>query len=163
MIIEENHAYVHGTDAVFALFTDRHEIEAKQEALGARNIRIVRCERNAEGASVRFVRDLPAEVPGMLKRFLQPWNSVTQSERWRFCQGGEFNSDITIDIANVPVTVGGTLRLMPVDTGCVNQIRFVIECGIPFIGKTLAEFVAMDCKRIMAAEYDYIVRRLASV
>jgi hypothetical protein len=38
----------------------------------------------------------------------------------------------------------------------------VIDSGIPFVGKTLAEFVATDCKRIVASEYDYIVDRLAS-
>ena len=35
-----------------------------------------------------------------------------------------------------------------------------IGCGIPFVGKTLAEFVAKDCERLVAEEYDYITERL---
>jgi len=160
MKINEDHAYAHSTASVFALFTDSSEIETKQEALGARKIRIVECERDDDGAVVNFVRELPADVPGILSRFLQPWNTVEQSEEWRSCDGGVFKADIEIDIANVPVSISGTLKLKPTDDGCVNQVRLDVDCGIPFVGKTLAEFVATDCKRLIANEYEYITDRL---
>lgn len=161
MKIKRDHEYTHGTDAVFALFADADEIEAKQAALGARNIRVEECERDDDGAIVRFVRELPADVPGILARFLQPWNTVEQSEEWRVGDEGVYRADIAIDIANVPVTVEGTLKLEPADEGCVNHVRIRVDSGIPFVGKTLAEFVAQDCKRIIAREYDYISERLA--
>ena len=160
MKIRRDHEYAHSTDAVFALFTDTEEIEAKQMALGARNIRLEECETDADGAIVRFVRELPAEVPGILSKFIQPWNTVEQSEQWRCLDGGEYAANLTIDIANVPVTVSGTLGLEPVEGGCINHVRMKIDCGIPFIGKTLAEFVASDCKRLIADEYEYIRDRL---
>ena len=49
MKIRRNHEYVHNTDAVFALFTDRKEIRAKQKALGARNIRVEECDTDTDG------------------------------------------------------------------------------------------------------------------
>ena len=162
MKIRRDHEYAHRTDAVFALFTDTEEIEAKLMALGARNIRIEECETDADGAVVRFVRELPAEVPGILSNFIQPWNTVDQSEQWSGLGGGEYEADLAIDIANVPVAVSGTLRLEPVEDGCVNHVRVMIDCGIPFIGKTLAEFVASDCERLIADEYEYIRDRLDS-
>lgn len=162
MKISVDHAYAHSTDTVFASFTDSKEIEAKQKALGARKIRVLDCERDSDGATVRFVREMPAEVPGILSRFLQPWNSVEQSEQWRICDDGIFQSDLTIDVSSVPVDIHGTLELEPVDDGCVNKVRLVVECGIPFVGKALAEFVAADSKRIMAMEYEYITDRLGS-
>ena len=160
MKIKRDHNYAHSTDTVFALFTDVKEIKAKQKALGARNIRVEECERKAGGAVVRFVRELPADVPGILSKFLQPWNTVEQSEQWRSCGDGVYKADLTIDIANVPVTISGTLKLEPVKDGCVNHVRMAIDCGIPFVGKTLAEFVAKDCKRIIADEFEYISDRL---
>ena len=163
MKISANHRYLHNTDALYSMFTDSKEIKAKQKALGARKIRVVDCERDSDGAFVRCVRELPAKVPGLLSRFLRPWNSVEQSERWRSMNGAIFKSDLTIDIANVPVTVSGTLKLRPVNDGCVNQVRLAIDCSLPFVGNTLAEFVAADCKRLIAAEYKYITDRLASV
>ena len=161
MKVHRDHEYAHSTDTVFALFTDAKEIEAKQEALGARNIRVEECERDDDSAVVTFVRELPAEVPGILSKFLQPWNTVRQSEQWRGGSSGVYKADITIDIANVPVTVRGTLELEPLDDGCVNHVRLGVDSGIPFIGKTLADFVAKDCKRIIAGEYEYISDRLA--
>lgn len=160
MKISENHAYEHSTGTVFSQFTDAKEIEAKQEALGARKIRVIECARDSDSAVVRFVRELPADVPGILSRFLQPWNSAEQSERWRSCDGDIFKADLAIDIANVPVTVSGTLELRPTDDGCVNEVRLDVDCGIPFVGKSLAEFVAADCRRLVALEYDYITDRL---
>ena len=160
MKVHRDHEYAHSTDTVIALFTDRKEIKAKQAALGARDIRVEECDTDADGAVVRFVRELPADVPGILSKFLQPWNTVEQSEQWRSCGSGVYKAELAIDIANVPVTVSGTLELEPVDDGCINHIRMAIDCGIPFVGKTLAEFVAKDCKRIIADEYEYISDRL---
>ncbi len=160
MKITRDHPYAHDAETVFALFTDADEIEAKQEALGAREISIEECERNGSDAAVRFVRELPADVPGILKRFLQPWNTVEQAEEWRSNGDDGFQADIDIDIANVPVTVSGTLTLEPTDDGCVNLIRLTVDSGIPFVGKTLAEFVAADCKRLIAREYEYLTARL---
>ncbi len=160
MKIIRDHEYAHSTDAVFDLFTDAEEIEAKQQALDARNIRIEECDRDEDGAVVRFVRELPADVPGILKKFLQPWNTVEQAEHWQVCDDDVYRADLTIDISGVPVTVTGTLELRPTDDGCVNHVRMEVDSRIPFVGKTLAEFVAKDCKRIVRDEYEHITDRL---
>ena len=160
MKISRDHPYAHSTDTLYAQFTDAAEIEAKQEALGAREIYVEECETDADGASVRFVRELPAEVPGILKRLLQPWNTVEQSEQWQSDGDGGYKADIDIDVANVPVTVSGTLELKPTEDGCVNEIRLNAESGIPFLGKALAEFVAADCKRLIREEYEYLTELL---
>jgi hypothetical protein len=161
MKIRRDHEYVHGLETVYAMFTDAGEIEAKHEALGARNISIEECEIYEDGADVRFIRELPAEVPGVLSKFLQPWNTVTQFEQWRSTGDGGYDADLDIDIANVPVTISGSLNLEPVDGGCVNHVRLAIECSIPLVGRTLAEFIGKDCKRLVADEYKYITQRLA--
>ena len=118
------------------------------------------CDNDDEGAVVRFVRELPADVPGLLSKFLQPWNRVEQSEEWRICDDDIFEGELDIDIANVPVSVEGTLTLKPTDKGCVNEVRITVECGIPFVGKALAEFVGADCKRLVEEEYEYLTDRL---
>jgi hypothetical protein len=41
-------------------------------------------------------------------------------------------------------------------------VRIDVDCGIPFVGKTLVEFVAKDCERLIADEYQYLCRRLGS-
>jgi len=44
--------------------------------------------------------------------------------------------------------------------GCVNRVRLDVKCSIPFVGKTLAVFVAADCERLIADEYEYLTGRL---
>lgn len=162
MKIRQDHEYAYSTDAVFTLFTDADEIAAKQEALGARDIRIEECDTDADLTTVRFIRELPADVPELLSKFLQPWNTVEQSEQWQQFSSGMFRADLDIDIANVPVTIKGTLKLEPMDDGCVNHVRVSVDCGIPFVGKTLVDLVAKDCERLIANEYEYITERLVS-
>jgi hypothetical protein len=162
MKFSEEHYYSHSADAVYALFTDAKEIKAKQKALEARKIRIEECDTNDGGAIVRFVREMPAEVPGILSKFLQPWNTVEQSEQWVCYEDGTFTADLAIDIANVPVTVSGTLELEPTEDGCINHIRMRVDSGIPFVGSTLADYVAKDCRRIIDLEYEYISERLGA-
>ena len=162
MKIRQDHEYAYDLEAVYAMFTDMEEVAAKHAALGARNFSIEECELYEDGANISFVRELPAEVPGVLARFLQPWNTVEQSEQWRSSDNGGYDAELDIDIAGVPVTVTGTLELEPVEGGCINHVRIDIESGIPFVGGTLAEYVAKDCERLVAEEYDFICERLAS-
>jgi hypothetical protein len=160
MKIRQDHEYAHDVKVVYALFVDAEEVATKHAALGARNISIEECELYEDGADVRFVRELPAEVPGVLKQFLRPWNTVDQAEQWRSSDNGGYDASLDIDIANVPVTITGSLELEPVEGGCINHVRIDIECGVPFVGKTLAEYVAKDCQRLVADEYEYICERL---
>jgi hypothetical protein len=53
-----------------------------------------------------------------------------------------------------------TRTLLLSELGCGNDVRMTVTCGIPLVGKTLAEFVAGDCERIIAEEYEYIRARL---
>ena len=162
MKIRRDHVYRHDVEAVYALFVDAEEIEAKHAALGARNISIEECELYEDGADVRFVRELPAEVPSVLAKFIQPWNTVDQGEQWRASDKGGYDALLDIEIGGVPVSIKGTLELEPDEGGCVNHVRIDVDCRIPFVGKTLTEFVGKDCKRLVAEEYDYITERLDS-
>jgi len=60
------------------------------------------------------------------------------------------------------VTVTGTLDLEPLKRGCVNHVRIDIDCRIPLVGRTLAEFVAKDSERLIEEEYAYICERLGT-
>jgi hypothetical protein len=100
-------------------------------------------------------------VPGLLSKFLGAWNRIEQSEAW---QGEAGTSRVGINKIgivslpsgiSVPVTVTGTQTLRPNGDGCTNDIVFEINCGIPLIGKKLAEFVAGDIQKFMGLEYGF--------
>lgn len=160
MKLEIRHKYTASSSDVYALFTSKNFHKKKFKACGARNIKVIDKKKSTAEFSIKVEREMPADVPGVLKSFLGDWNSVTQIEEWQDVDDGEYICDFTIDADSVPVEFTGTMNLMPEGDGCVNYVVLDIECGIPFVGKKLVQFVAKDAKKSLQAEYKYIRSQL---
>lgn len=156
MKIKVRHQYAKDVDTVFGLFHDPDFMTAKYVALGARNVAIPECAGSDGRYAVKIKREVPAEVPALLKKFINPWNTITQTERWEGKAGGPYRCQFDIDIAGVPVGVHGVMELHSADGGCVNDVQLEIKCGIPLVGGKLADFVGGDAEKSMQAEYDFI-------
>lgn len=156
MEVKGLHRYNHGVDAVFKFFSDPDAVKAKYEAIGARNVEILETNESDGVFTIKTQREVPSDVPGILQKFLGAWNKVTQTEQWRPQSDGARACDMEVDIAGVPVTVKGAMRLQPEGGGCVNDVKIKVTCGIPLIGGRLADFVGGDTQKNMDAEYDYI-------
>lgn len=161
MKIEAEHKYKASADDVFAALTDEDALVAKHEKLGARNITAV-VEEDGDALQVTVIREVPADVPGVLQRFLKPWNRITQAETWQAYDDGSYAADLTIDIENVPVSIAGSLNLQPRDGGCVNIVELDVGCSIPLVGGKLAAFVGENSERLIAAEYRYLKKHYGS-
>ena len=158
--ITAKHVYDHAPEVVYAQFTDAAAVVAKHEALGARDVEVDDWHVDDDGAALVFEREVPVQVPGFLKRFLQPWNEVTQRERWRRLADDHYHADVDVEIDNVPVRIAGTLDLRATETGCVNDVALTISSSVPLVGGKLAAFIAGDTKRLIAAEHRYLVKHL---
>ena len=101
-------------------------------------------------------REVPAEVPRAMKKFLGEWNKVTQKENWTGTPGEGYKCDISIEIHGVPVTIAGTMELAADGAGCTNTICLDVNCGIPLVGKKLSELVCSQSKTSMQEEYQHI-------
>lgn len=156
--IETTHEYAQDSAALYAQFVDEAAVQAKHEKLGARRVEVLEWSVDDEGAELVFRREVPIEVPGFLKRFLQPWNTVTQREHWSIEDPGLYHADLEVEIENVPVTIEGTLDIGSTDDGCVNDIVLSVSSGVPLVGSKLADFVAGDSRRLIDAEYRYLTR-----
>jgi hypothetical protein len=156
------HRYDHPADAVFALLTDFEAVKEKYEALGHRDVALVRRDAGDDG-SVTMVttRVVPMEVPGFAKKFLKPANSVTQTDAWGAAGAdGVRTGTYSVEAKGVPVTLGGTLRLAPDADGCTNEIRTTITSKVPLVGGKLADFVGGDARKAVEHEYRWTAARL---
>lgn len=160
MEVQDVHHYDHDVDSVFRFFHDPAVVKVKYETIGARNVEILDTSEDGSAFTIKIQREVPADVPGILKKFLGAWNKVIQTEHWQTAANGERTCDLNVDIAGVPVTVTGTMALQSHGDGCVNDIRMKIDCGIPLVGKKLAEFVGGDTKKAMDSEHVYIKSHL---
>ncbi|MEM7282438.1 MAG: DUF2505 domain-containing protein [Pseudomonadota bacterium] len=160
MIISAAHKYSQDTNKLYEVFTDANFYQEKFSGVGAKNVQILDASDADEKFSITTQRDVPADVPGLLKKFLGEWNTIKQTEVWQSYGDNEFGSEISIEAAGVPVKIGGSMLLRPEGDGCVNDIELEIECSVPFVGKSLAEFVAADSKKSLEQEYQFIVSYL---
>lgn len=156
MKINAVHQYAKDVETVFGLFHDPEFMQTKYVGIGGRNVEVLECTGTEGRYTVKVKREVPADVPALLKKFLNPWNSVVQSESWEGKAGGPWRCTFSVDIAGVPVTVKGAMELRAEGGGCINDVRLEVKCGIPLIGGKLADFVGSDAEKAMQKEYEFI-------
>ncbi|MDQ5908807.1 MAG: hypothetical protein QG599_900 [Pseudomonadota bacterium] len=160
MKIKVLHHYNQDVDTVFSRFHDPDFMQEKYVGIGARNVEVLECSGSDGAYRIKVKREVPADVPGLLKKFLNPWNTVVQSEHWEGKAGGPYRCQISLEISGVPVSLGGEMELRTQDGGCVNDVRIEVKCGIPLVGGKLADFVGSDAEKAIQAEYEFIRSRL---
>jgi hypothetical protein len=158
------HTYDHPADAVFAVLTDFDAVRAKYEAIGQRDIELVRRDARDDG-SVTLVtrRVVPLDVPGFAKKFLSPAQSVTQTDAWDAPDDtGVRAGTFTAEAKGTPVRVSGKLNLSPDGAGgCRNVSEIDIECKVPLVGGKIADFVSKDARAAVDHEQTWTRERLA--
>jgi hypothetical protein len=161
MKIKALHQYDQDVDTVFGLFHDPDFMRDKYVGIGARNVEILECAGSEGHYRIKTKREVPADVPALLKKFLNPWNTLVQSEQWEGKAGGPYRCKVTVEISGVPVSINTELELRPQGDGCVNDLQLEVKCGIPLVGGKLADFVGNDAEKAVQAEYEFIRNYLA--
>ncbi len=163
MDITDTHRYPCVIANVFKFFSEPNYIKAKFEGIGARNIQIIECAPVDSGYLVKTQREIPSEVPSVLKSLLGAWNKVIQTEQWQL-QDGVYRCQLEVNVVGVPVSVKGTMELRSNEEGCCsNEVKMKVTSGIPLLGGKLAEFVGGDTKKAMDAEYAFIKANLMNM
>ena len=144
MKVNATHKYSCGMDELFGHFSKPEFYVQKFEGCGE------------DSFEIKTERDVPADVPGFLANFVSEWNTLTQTETWEGAKGDEYYNELDISAGGVPVEIRGSMNLTPDGDGCVNDIEMEIKCAIPLVGKKLAEFIANDTAKTLAAEYEFI-------
>lgn len=160
MQVKMQHAYKQSVDVVFKAFGTKAVLEKKFAALGARNLSIESCKLTKTALDVKFSREVPTTVPGLLKKFLGEWNFVTQEEHWTGAAGKQFQSEMEVTFKGVPVSIKGTMVLSGDAKGCTNTVVLEVTSPIPLIGKKLAEFVGETAAAEGQKEYEYLKANL---
>ena len=151
------HTYAATPAVVFAAMTTPDVLTEKYTTLGHKDVTIT--DRTETEGVVRITskRKVPMEVPGFAKRFLNPLNTVEQTDEWQPATAkGERHGTWKVSASGVPVSVGGTLHLLAAAKGrTLVEITGDVTCSIPLVGGKLAAYVGADVERTMRAEDDF--------
>lgn len=157
MKVTSRHTYAAAPAVVFGAMTAPDVLIEKYTALGHQDVKIVERTESDGVVRIRSRRKVPMEVPGFAKRFLNPLNTVEQTDEWQAPTAkGERRGTWKVSASGVPVSVGGTLHLVAASKGrTVVEIAGDVTCSIPLIGGKLAAYVGSDVERTMHAEEDF--------
>lgn len=156
MEVKGRHVYTQSAETVFKSFGNKDVITSRFTAMGGRNIAIETCKLTKTSMDMRVSREVPSEVPTLLKKFMNEWNHATQEEHWTGSPSAGYTGDLKITIKGVPVNITAKLFLANEGSGSVNTMTMTFQSNIPLIGKKLAEFVGKAAEVEMQREYEFI-------
>ena len=150
-------------DRVYALLTDPRFLERKFAAGGAKDVS-ADCEATAEGGCHMVIRrHITVDLTGFAKKFIQPTNSVVQTESWAPADGdGRRLCTYRIDVQGVPSHIDGTVTLTPDGGGTRQDIEAEVKVAIPLVGGKLEKLAVDSGTKLLADEADFTNKELAA-
>jgi hypothetical protein len=153
--VKVEHHYSHGLDEVYRAFSDPDFYIAKFEGIGDRNVKVVDHGEDDEGFWIEIDREVPADAPGMLRKFMSEWNSMGQTENWTRDNEGCRN-ELELFTKGVPLEITGEMFLSGDEESCVNRVVMSLKSNVPLLGGALEKFGAERTREGLDAEYEFI-------
>lgn len=154
--VEASHEYEYPIETVMEVFRDPDFYLEKFEGVGARNVEVLASSDEDGVFAIETQREVPLDVPAALKTLLGSWTTVIQNEEWVEGEDGEYLNELEVNSEGVPAIITGSMRLVPTDQGCVNEVVMEIDCSIPLVGRKLERFVADSTEEQLEAEYEFV-------
>jgi hypothetical protein len=160
MKLEHKLSYVADPAAVFEVLSDPEYVEEKCWATGATEAG-ADVEAGVDGAVIRTVRTLPADVPSYAKSFVGDAIDFDLTETWGPAdEDGSRDGTIEGSFTGTPMKVRGTMMLRPTAEGSELQISGEIKAGVPLVGGKLESFAGKEILRGLDKEADAANARL---
>ena len=149
-------------DTVFGLMTDPDFLERKFTAGGAKDVSADCTDTGDGGCKVVVRRHVTVDLPGFAKKFIQPTNSVVQTETWAAAdESGRRICRYRIDVQGVPSHIDGTVTLSPDGGGTRQDVEAQVKVSIPLVGGKLEGLAVDSGKTLLADEAEFTNRELA--
>ncbi|OAN17841.1 hypothetical protein A3K86_02670 [Photobacterium jeanii] len=162
MDISVVHDYQIELDNLLRFFSEEELITDKYQQLAAKNVKVLAIDETDDGFAVKTERDVPANVPGVLKSILGSFNTIKQNETWHWQEDESLLCKMAIEIVGVPAQITGTMRFTePAKQGdgkvmTSNRVKVNVKSSMPLIGSTLVNFITDDIKLQMQNEYEFL-------
>ncbi|MBM7786245.1 DUF2505 domain-containing protein [Tenggerimyces flavus] len=129
--------------AVYAMLTDEVFLTRWVSTGAALSYSVTVTPTSNGGANTRTQQSLPARVPDFMTKLVGESIDLDQSIDWGPAGAdGSRTGQISIDVAKAPVTMRGTMTLVPDGTGTRQVVEVVIKASVPIIGKKIEEAAA---------------------
>lgn len=147
--------------AAFALRTSTDWIAEKAVRLQDGSLLLEQIPLAGGGVELLLLRDIPADVPSLFRRFVPADGQVTQRESWTPDSDGGFLVTWSLGFDGAPGSVSGRGQLVPATEGSTLRLDGEAQVGVPVIGGKAEAFLAPLVERIMHHEGELLASLLA--
>ncbi len=150
--------FPYSTEEVFQTGIRKDYIEAKAPALGHEDAELLELEDGPDGGRARARYTIETDLPSWAKKMLPARSTITESHSWpgRGSDGGRSYA-FTADVANVPVEIRGSVRILSTGpSSCRSEARVEVKASLPLVGGKLEDLVAGDLQRTMEGEATFM-------
>lgn len=154
----------YAVEEVFQAGVSKAYLEAKAPALGHEAAEILELDDGPDGGTARIRYTVESDLPAWARKLLPSRNTVTESHSWPGPgSDGARAYAFTVTVANVPVEIRGSVRLVPASpASCRSEARVEVKASLPLVGGKLEDLVAGDLRRTMAGEEAFMREWLAA-
>lgn len=144
----------------FALRTSEEWVLAKAARLQDGSRVQERAVDAGGGVEMVLLRNVPADVPGLFRRFVPADGLVVQKERWSPDADAGFTVAWSLGFDGAPGSVSGEGRLGPAGVGSTLELEGAAQVSVPVIGGKAEGFLVPLVEGIMQQEGDLLARLL---
>ena len=151
-------------ERVLAMLTSESALRDKLQALGHGVPQQLVVHREGRVTTITTTRDVPSDIPRLLKRVLPPVNTVTQVDRWEpLSPDGRAAATWDLEIHGQPVRATGRVTLSPhPERGTQLVIVGDVTASVPVVGSKLAAFLEQRIGETLRQEQWFGIQWLAA-
>lgn len=155
MHVHESETIPLSPDAVRELMTSEDFQRVKADRVGASEFSM----QVNESPSLTVVtrrKISTANMPEFIKPMINPTITVTETERWTTASEGDFE----VDVKGAPISVRGTVRLVPVEGGAELTFTGELRSSVPLFRQKIEESAAASVIDTIKSEF-HLLRETA--
>jgi len=158
MKIEQTNGYEISADELLKMFMDESFFRERYKIANVNDYTIDTFEKRNDRFVIEIKRPMKfrtsTKLPPILKKLIKEELIITINMEWELDDSVEHKGTYSFSVEGIPVEVRGTMTLEPDgDGGALNHMRIRVKCGIPVVGKKVAQFVGEKVK--IGLEKDY--------
>ncbi len=143
MRLRTHEVYPAGPEAVLAVFTDPAFVAEKAERMSVAD-HSSEVVHQGDRTIVRSKRTLPtAEMPDIARRVVGEVLTLIEEQNWGPAKpDGSHEGTISLKVQGAPVSVVGTLKLLPSASGAVQDLDAELVAKVPLMGGAIERAAA---------------------
>ena len=155
MKISAIHQFDYPAATVWEMLHNPDSHVAKFARMGHSDIEVVSSEVTDTTLDIVLVRQVEMDIPSVAKKFLQPTNTVTSTDRWEDRGDGTYGGHFSVDIKGAPAESKGITKLVPInDVACEYTLEVAVKVKVPLVGEKIAGALRPQLETQLQGEFE---------